>query len=551
MVNVKKVAIFVGGMLFGSAGFKILASKDAKKVYTQTTAAVLRMKDCTMETVSRVQEEAGDILADAKAINEARAAAAEQLGIWAERTGADIVRHEEGSDPAAVVYDGICAGKARGADVIIIDTAGRLHNKQNLMNELSKMRRIIDRELPGADVETLMVLDATTGQNGLIQAKQFLDTAGLTGIVLTKLDGTAKGGIVFAIAQELKLPVYLEDISSTRIRENIDKGRDISNLIDSVAQNFIYENSLYLREPQDKSFLEEQKLLVEPAMQADRSILKGLHEEIRKRGADAAAVERYIEDPDVRTAVIRNKNGQIYAFAAAGILETKNLYEEFGDISIAEYIRNRAVGKMLVIKAIYCSRRADRSQLIRLLMGEILSKALEEELVYAVYHPFDRKPQQNIVSALQRQGFVEISIGGRGYGIYEVDMKEPVVVIENMNTALKEPFNKSPKMQEILKETHEEMQRALIQYRNPDNYDLVKEALIKNGRTDLIGFGPKCLIPPRKISHNTGGKNFSSGKHKTVKNTTAYNNKGKHNSAGAGKRSSNNKSKSTKKGHKL
>ena len=122
-----------------------------------------------------------------------RAAAAEQLGIWAERTGADIVRHEEGSDPAAVVYDGICAGKARGADVIKIDTAGRLHNKQNLMNELSKMRRIIDRELPDADVETMMVLDATTGQNGLIQAKQFLDTAGLTGIVLTKLDGTAKG----------------------------------------------------------------------------------------------------------------------------------------------------------------------------------------------------------------------------------------------------------------------------------------------------------------------------------------------------------------------
>ena len=136
-----------------------------------------------------------------------RAAAAEQLGIWAERAGVDIVRHEEGSDPAAVVYDGICAGKARGSDVIIIDTAGRLHNKQNLMNELSKMRRIIDRELPGADVETLMVLDATTGQNGLIQAEQFLETAGLTGIVLTKLDGTAKGGVVFAIANQLKLSV--------------------------------------------------------------------------------------------------------------------------------------------------------------------------------------------------------------------------------------------------------------------------------------------------------------------------------------------------------
>ena len=136
-----------------------------------------------------------------------RAAAAEQLAIWAERSGAEIVRHEEGSDPAAVVYDGLCAAKARGSDVVIIDTAGRLHNKQNLLNELNKIRRIIDRELPEADVETLMVLDATTGQNGLIQAKQFLETSGLTGIVLTKLDGTAKGGIVFAIASELGLPV--------------------------------------------------------------------------------------------------------------------------------------------------------------------------------------------------------------------------------------------------------------------------------------------------------------------------------------------------------
>ena len=136
-----------------------------------------------------------------------RAAAADQLEIWADRAGVDIVRHEEGSDPAAVVYDGICAGKARDTDVIIIDTAGRLHNKANLMSELSKMRRIIDRELPDADVETLMVLDATTGQNGLIQAEQFLETAGLTGIVLAKLDGTAKGGVVFAIANRLKLPV--------------------------------------------------------------------------------------------------------------------------------------------------------------------------------------------------------------------------------------------------------------------------------------------------------------------------------------------------------
>lgn len=136
-----------------------------------------------------------------------RAAAADQLTVWAQRAGVEIVKHEEGSDPAAVVFDSIQAAKARGVDVVIIDTAGRLHNKANLMNELNKITRVIRRELPEADIETLMVLDATTGQNGLIQAKQFLDTADLTGIVLTKLDGTAKGGIVFAIANDLQLPV--------------------------------------------------------------------------------------------------------------------------------------------------------------------------------------------------------------------------------------------------------------------------------------------------------------------------------------------------------
>ena len=157
-----------------------------------------------------------------------RAAAAEQLEIWAQRAGTEIVRHEEGSDPGAVVYDAICAAKARGSDVIIIDTAGRLHNKQNLMNELGKIRRIIAREMPESDVETLMVLDATTGQNGLIQAKQFLETASLTGIVLTKLDGTAKGGIVFAIANELKLPVKFVGV-----------GEGIDDLIPFDARSFV------------------------------------------------------------------------------------------------------------------------------------------------------------------------------------------------------------------------------------------------------------------------------------------------------------------------
>ena len=157
-----------------------------------------------------------------------RAAAAEQLGIWAERSGSDFVRHEEGSDPAAVVFDAMNAAKARGTDVVIVDTAGRLHNKANLMNELSKIRRVVDRELPDSDVETLMVLDATTGQNGLIQAKEFLNTSGLTGIVLTKLDGTAKGGIVFAIASELNLPV-----------KYIGVGEGIDDLIPFDSKTFV------------------------------------------------------------------------------------------------------------------------------------------------------------------------------------------------------------------------------------------------------------------------------------------------------------------------
>ena len=157
-----------------------------------------------------------------------RAAAAEQLTIWAERAKADIVRHEEGSDPAAVVFDSIAAAKARGKDVIIIDTAGRLHNKANLMNELAKIRRIISRELPDADIETLLVLDATTGQNGLLQAQSFKEAADLTGVVLTKLDGTAKGGIVFAIAKELELPVKF-----------IGVGEQVDDLMPFEADSFV------------------------------------------------------------------------------------------------------------------------------------------------------------------------------------------------------------------------------------------------------------------------------------------------------------------------
>ena len=136
-----------------------------------------------------------------------RAAAAEQLTIWADRVGVPIIKHSEGADPSAVIYDGLAAAKARGTDVVICDTAGRLHNKKNLMNELAKMNKVIDREFPGAARETLLVLDATTGKNAVSQAKEFAEVAGLTGIVLTKLDGTAKGGIVVTISDEFDLPV--------------------------------------------------------------------------------------------------------------------------------------------------------------------------------------------------------------------------------------------------------------------------------------------------------------------------------------------------------
>ena len=158
-----------------------------------------------------------------------RAAAADQLEIWANRAGVELVRQHEGADPASVVYDGISAAKARNVDVIIIDTAGRLHNKANLMNELGKITRVVDRELPGASKEVLLVLDGTTGQNGLIQARQFQQIAGVTGIVLTKLDGTAKGGIVIAVADSLQIPVKyigvgegIDDLMPFRSREFVE-----------------------------------------------------------------------------------------------------------------------------------------------------------------------------------------------------------------------------------------------------------------------------------------------------------------------------------------
>ena len=157
-----------------------------------------------------------------------RAAAIDQLQIWADRVGVELIKHSEGSDPAAVVFDAVAAAKKRGSDVLIIDTAGRLHNKKNLMDELAKINRVIDRELPGASRETLLVLDATTGQNAVSQAKEFKHAADITGLILTKLDGTAKGGIVFSIKQELDIPVKF-----------IGVGEKYDDMQEFVARDFV------------------------------------------------------------------------------------------------------------------------------------------------------------------------------------------------------------------------------------------------------------------------------------------------------------------------
>ncbi|MEW6543758.1 MAG: signal recognition particle-docking protein FtsY [Nitrospirota bacterium] len=165
-----------------------------------------------------------------------RAAAIEQLEIWAGRIGAEVVRHKQGADPAAVVYDGLAAARARAADAVLIDTAGRLHTKINLMDELKKVKRILARELPGAPHEALLVLDATAGQNALAQARQFHEAVGVTGIALTKLDGTARGGIVVAIAEEFKIPIRL-----------IGVGEAVEDLQDFRAKEFV--EALFARDP--------------------------------------------------------------------------------------------------------------------------------------------------------------------------------------------------------------------------------------------------------------------------------------------------------------
>ena len=204
-----------------------------------------------------------------------RAAAIEQLEVWADRAGVPLIKHQEGADPAAVVFDTIAAAKARGCDVIICDTAGRLHNKKNLMDELGKISRVIDRELPGCDRETLLVLDAATGQNAVNQAREFQSAAGITGIVLTKLDGTPKGGVVLPIMQDLGLPVKFIGVG-----EQVD---DLQPFDPDAFANALFDNerddtpvfaedraAAQLEEqPQEEEVLQEQEQAGEDALEGE------------------------------------------------------------------------------------------------------------------------------------------------------------------------------------------------------------------------------------------------------------------------------------------
>lgn len=218
---------------------EILASNDTSLHLEKTPSVIMVIGVNGVGKTTSIGKLAARLKADGKkvilgAADTFRAAAIDQLSIWAERSGIDIIKHQEGSDPAAVVFDTIAAAKARGSDVIILDTAGRLHNKKNLMDELEKISRVIDRELGTDSRETLLVLDATTGQNAVTQAKLFCEAASITGIILTKLDGSAKGGIVLAISHEQNIPVKL-----------IGVGEGIDDLQDFEPQSFakaLFEN---------------------------------------------------------------------------------------------------------------------------------------------------------------------------------------------------------------------------------------------------------------------------------------------------------------------
>lgn len=263
---------------------------------------------------------------------------------------------------------------------------------------------------------------------------------------------------------ELTLPVHLEDISSTRIRENIDSNRDISNLIDSVAQNYIYDNSLYLREPQYKNILHTKSIQLEPlTFRGQRLVDEQLADKVAAAGHNVPSLKQYLDRPQVRAAVLRDKSsgGEVCGFMAVNQVDTAHLYEEFQSLELASYLRKKATGQIMIIGSIYYDQRR-LSDVIQLILTETLSQALQEDITYAVYRPqVDLKTAGPVLTVLKRQGFQEIVINGKETGIYEVDMKSPISLFQNMDTVLKDPFGKDEKVLEAIERAHNNMQDAL------------------------------------------------------------------------------------------
>ena len=253
-----------------------------------------------------------------------------------------------------------------------------------------------------------------------------------------------------------------------------------------MAQNFIYDNSLYLREPQYKSVLETRGLVVEAPVYTGSGALLDLEEELRSRGVDVNMAKRYMGKGYVRTSVMKDRDGKVCAAAAFNELETGQLYEEFRDPEIAAYLRQKATGRMVIIRGIYCSSKGDMRNMTQIIMTEVLSRAVEKDITYAIYHPLEGKTGKEITDVLTRQGFTEMDLGKGGLGIYEVNMKEPMAVIENMDTVLKDPFNKNSRILDILEQTHAELQLALTAL-NPGNLVLSFNAGVMNRKiVDMV-----------------------------------------------------------------
>lgn len=263
---------------------------------------------------------------------------------------------------------------------------------------------------------------------------------------------------------ELTLPVHLEDISSTRIRENIDDNRDISNLIDPVAQNYIYDNSLYLREPQYKHILQAKTIRFESLEHRGSAILADLEAEIRNRGQNYYRVKDYLNRPEVRTTAIRDgeRGDRVCALSAVKEINTMDLYEEFRNAKLAAYLREKATGRITIIGGLFFDRKTAIRDVAQLMLTETLAQVIEEGATYAIYHPaVEEEMNPTVLSVLKRQGFCEIAINGQGTGIYEVDMRQPLCVFQNMDTVLKAPFDKSQKIMETMEQAYIKLQMAL------------------------------------------------------------------------------------------